>query len=138
MKKLICKLLTLFIFSPLVSAFSCNEMPLSGYVDNDGKEHFIRVNQEKIKKTEPWSPASEDIPLSIQDAIKILEKTMSDKFPKYDRFVVDTITLESYKCPEIHGRWYYSLLVTPIMDGVKLYKSYQYVVVLFDGSIHLK
>ena len=107
---------------------------MSGTKD-DGTRVELIVDSALVEKTPAWHPGQGEPPLSLARAIEIGAAWGKDRYKRFDSVEIREISLRSMGCSALRDRWYYVVDFTPVMDGNRMFGSFNWAAVLFDGTV---
>ena len=132
MKKII---LLAMLLVPINTVFACGNYPVTSVTKQDGSKYGLFIPQEKMEKTQKWSPEDGEPQLPITQAYSLAKAWAATKYTRYDSVVIKEITLIQYGCSLVKNRWYYQVQITPVIDGNELWGGGNTTGVLMDGTI---
>ena len=116
-------------------SFSCDEIPFSSTVLDDGTKIGVYVSDQQIEQTPKWSPQSGAPPLSLIQAIEIATEWADKEYNRFDNVEVYSIDLRRIGCRRAGEHWVYMFHFTPVMEGERLWGSRYFAAVLMDGNV---
>ena len=132
MKKiLLITLLSIFINT----TYACGKRPISYTMREDGSKYGLFISEETIKKSKQWAPSMGEPPLSVSSAYNRVITWVKGKYKRYDKVIINEITLKKYRCTGIKNHWYYQMNITPVIEGNELYGLRESTAVLMNGEV---
>ncbi len=132
MKKILLVILLSITFN---IAHACGERPVSYTMRQDGSKYGLFINKESIKKSRQWIPSEGKPPLSVSAAYNRVITWAKGKYKRYDKVMINEITLKKYRCSGITNYWYYQINITPVIGGNEIYALREATAVLMNGLV---
>ncbi|MCW8930606.1 MAG: hypothetical protein OQL19_10245 [Gammaproteobacteria bacterium] len=104
-------------------------------VDENGKEVGIFVDWKKINNTPSWNIENEEPPISVGNAVLIVNKWQKENHSSLENYTIDSFTLHKYHCNKVDDKWVYILNFTPSDYMSRMSATRYMVAVLMDGTV---
>jgi hypothetical protein len=130
----IATILTLASASP-VFAYKCGDSPFTSTRTQDGKKIGLFATAKDFLGADKWDINSGEPPLSISQAIAIINEWSKGFYTRFDSMVVNSFRVQEYGCWDAKGHWLYVFDLSPIVDGNKLHGGAYMVAVTMSGKV---
>ncbi|MBN2418725.1 MAG: hypothetical protein JXL81_05025 [Deltaproteobacteria bacterium] len=137
MKKIItlCLVITFSFINYAFAVNICKGIHMGAYSDANGISTVFCASYEDVEDSPEWDGNSENLPLSISEAMAIAKKWIKDNNPKLDDFEARNISIVRIGDSRIKNRWYFSIDFEAILDGRTLFGSPFVVKILMNGLV---
>lgn len=124
-------LVALFLNS---NVYGCENEPFITSQTGDGQSFGLFADKKYIKNAPEWNITSEEPPLSIFNAIEIVNSWAESFYQKYDKIKIESIKLQSPWCmgPKV---WVYIFMLQPEIDGNPVFGSQYLAAVTMSGEV---
>lgn len=134
MRKYLILVLASFIATPGI-AFQCGERPFTSTRFQDGTQIGLFAESEHFEGAQTWEINNGEPPLSISQAITIVQEWAETFYERYDSVKVSNLRLQEFGCGEARHHWLYVFNLTPVIDGHKLYGGAYMAAVTMSGKV---
>jgi hypothetical protein len=134
--------LSIALFGALVSlsgcsfaASDCGKTSVLSGTKEDGTKVELIIDSAALEKTPTWRPGQGDPPFSVAKAVEAGTAWAKDHYKRFDGVEVERISLHDFGCSGKHDHWFYIIEFAPVMDGSRMFSSFNWAAVLFDGTV---
>ena len=135
MKYLILMLLCLINFNS--QAAICDGKPFISSQTGDGKAFGLFIEEKDFKNSPEWSLNLSEPPLSISQAVEIINSWSEGYYQKFDQVNIQSIEIKSPWCLN-DKTWVYIFKLEPRIDGNPVWGSYMAAVTMSGVVIEPK